>query len=303
MSMPGWYPDPAGAPGRFRYWDGSAWSAETTDNPGQTRPVAFAAPTGGRDERGGKGPLIALLAGLLVLALLVWALFFRGSDGFKAVPEDTNSASPTGPVWNETDTPTPTPSGVSEPAPTGGAMVNCPTGGGEVTPHSGNELRGGGLVIPAASDWADASSMSFSLPWTRDMQAQTKEIYRSGGTSWFSVQAVGAVNKSDGFTEVRNSARMMMSCFATSGYYSGYIGRKDLVTEAVTIDGKQGWHLRSEVYVEMEGLPQVPGDVIDVVVVDTGSTDTMGIFVSSATIGDQPVQGVVDSAREAMKLG
>lgn len=301
--MPGWYPDPAGAPGRYRYWDGTSWSAETTDNPAQTRPQAFASPGGQPQDNRGKGGLIALLAGLLVLALLVWALFFRGGDDFKAVPEDTNSASPTGPVWNETDTPTPTPSGVSEPAPTGGAMVECPTGGGEVTPHSGNELRGGGLVIPAAGDWNDGSSQAFSLPWTRDMQAQTREIYRGQGTTWFSVQAVGAVQKSDGFTEVRNSARMMMSCFATSSYYSGFIGRKDLVTEQVTVGGKKGWHLRSEVYVEMESLPQVAGDVIDVVVVDTGNPDTFGVFVSSATIGDAPVQGVVDAAREQMKLG
>ena len=29
----GWYPDPAGTAGRFRYWDGQQWSAETTDDP------------------------------------------------------------------------------------------------------------------------------------------------------------------------------------------------------------------------------------------------------------------------------
>ncbi|WP_084635077.1 DUF2510 domain-containing protein [Propionicicella superfundia] len=26
MSQPGWYPDPGGAPGQFRYWDGTTWS-------------------------------------------------------------------------------------------------------------------------------------------------------------------------------------------------------------------------------------------------------------------------------------
>ena len=31
--MPGWYPDPAGQPNRFRYWDGQQWSEVTTDNP------------------------------------------------------------------------------------------------------------------------------------------------------------------------------------------------------------------------------------------------------------------------------
>ncbi|MEL4504234.1 DUF2510 domain-containing protein [Luteococcus sp. H138] len=302
MSMPGWYPDPAGAPGRYRYWDGTSWSSETTENPAQARPQSFASPAGQPQDKRGKGGLIALLVGLLVLALLVWALFFRGGDEFKAVPEDTNSASPTGPVWNETAPVTPS-AGVSEPAPTGGAMVECPTGGGGSTPYSGNELRGGGLVIPVVADWQDASSQAFTLPWTRDLQGQTKVIHRGGSTTWFSVQAVGAVQKSDGFTEVRNSARMMMSCFATSSYYSGYTGRQDLVTEQVDVGGKKGWHLRSEVYVEMPSMPQVRGDVIDVVVVDTGNPDTLGVFVSSATIDDAPVQGVIDASREAMKLG
>jgi hypothetical protein len=33
MSSPGWYPDPAGQPNRFRFWDGQTWSEQTTDNP------------------------------------------------------------------------------------------------------------------------------------------------------------------------------------------------------------------------------------------------------------------------------
>lgn len=302
--MPGWYPDPAGAPGRFRYWDGSSWSSETTDNPASARPMGFASQgTSPQDGRsGGKGPLIALLAGLLVLALLVWAMFFRGGDEFKAVPEDTNSASPTGPVWNETSPATPS-TGVSEPAPTGGAMVNCPTGGTMPVALEGNELHGGGLVVPRLEGWDDARG-TFMLPWTLNMQAESRTIHAAdNGTRWFSVQAVGALPVSEGFDEPRNSARMMMSCFATSGYYSGYSGRKDLVTEAVSIDGKKGWHLRSEVYVQMEQLPQVAGDVIDVVVVDTGSPESLGVFVSSATIGDAPVQDAVDGSREAMRLG
>ncbi|HEY9564325.1 MAG TPA: DUF2510 domain-containing protein [Nocardioides sp.] len=38
MSSIGWYPDPSGEPNRFRYWDGSAWSNETTDDPTSPAP-------------------------------------------------------------------------------------------------------------------------------------------------------------------------------------------------------------------------------------------------------------------------
>ena len=46
MATPGWYPDPAGRPGAFRYWDGEAWGSEATDNP-------YAAPPGGTPDRPG----------------------------------------------------------------------------------------------------------------------------------------------------------------------------------------------------------------------------------------------------------
>ncbi|MDO9494328.1 MAG: DUF2510 domain-containing protein, partial [Nocardioides sp.] len=38
MATPGWYPDPAGQPGAFRYWDGQAWGADVTDNPHAAAP-------------------------------------------------------------------------------------------------------------------------------------------------------------------------------------------------------------------------------------------------------------------------
>lgn len=33
MATPGWYPDPAGRPGAYRFWDGQAWGSDVTDNP------------------------------------------------------------------------------------------------------------------------------------------------------------------------------------------------------------------------------------------------------------------------------
>lgn len=308
--MPGWYPDPAGNQGHFRYWDGASWSAQTTTDPGSTPAPAPVQHTvqdasgrtvqdaSGRDRRG----LLAIVAALLVLGLLVWALVARDNDGFQAVPEDTNSSSPKGPVWDETSPPTPEPSGISEPAPTGGAMVECPTQGGGVRPVDGDRLTGGGLSIPVTEGWNDAASDFFVLPWTHDLQGQTKTIFDAGSTRWFSVQAVGAVSVADGFEEPRNSARMMMSCFATSGYYSGFVARKDLLSEKVDVGGKPGWHLRSEVRVDMPELPQVEGDVIDVVVVDVGSPESLGVFISSATIGDIPTISEVERSIEEMTL-
>jgi hypothetical protein len=38
VSNAGWYPDPSGQPGQYRYWDGSGWSAETAGHPSAPPP-------------------------------------------------------------------------------------------------------------------------------------------------------------------------------------------------------------------------------------------------------------------------
>ena len=45
VSNAGWYPDPSGQPGQFRYWDGSGWSAEAAAHPSGPPPGAHEAPT------------------------------------------------------------------------------------------------------------------------------------------------------------------------------------------------------------------------------------------------------------------
>ena len=45
MATPGWYPDPAGQPGAFRYWDGAAWGAELRGDPYGRPPAGADDPT------------------------------------------------------------------------------------------------------------------------------------------------------------------------------------------------------------------------------------------------------------------
>ena len=61
----GWYPDPAGTPGAFRYWSGTQWSETTARGP-------WAGPTGGGDA-GGWPPEVVPEAARPDLASDVWA--------------------------------------------------------------------------------------------------------------------------------------------------------------------------------------------------------------------------------------
>ena len=65
MAQPGWFPDPGGQAGMFRYWDGTAWTDQLSANPGGQPPSG---------KPGRAGLLIAAIVAVVVVALL--AVFF-----------------------------------------------------------------------------------------------------------------------------------------------------------------------------------------------------------------------------------
>lgn len=295
--MPGWYPDPAGRPGHFRYWDGSSWSQQTTTTP-QTSPAPHQpAQDAGVQPRRGLGWLI--LIGAVVLALLVWWFALRPNSQLGGnVRPDSNSATPTVSGWDETSTPNPSESaGSQNPQPSAGQMIACPDNGTTSTRvNTDGRLHGGGISASRVPGWTDGG---ISMMWVDDLQAQTDFVY----PGWFSVVGVGALRVDDGFSAPQLSALMMMSCFATSSYYDGFTGRRDLKSATITINGRSGWHLSSEIYVDLPALPQVKGDVVDVIVVDTGDPETLGVFVSSYTIDDTGRQRLVQNSIDSLRVG
>jgi hypothetical protein len=50
---PGWYPDPGGGQGLFRYWDGKAWSSAVSPNPSAPAPSQGLV-GGGTPQQGGQ---------------------------------------------------------------------------------------------------------------------------------------------------------------------------------------------------------------------------------------------------------
>jgi hypothetical protein len=153
MATPaGWYPDP-GVPGTERWWDGTAWTAHT--RPPQapvplpavgfgppTVPMHQSAGTGNSDSsgRGGKGRLLALLTGgvVLVAAIATGAVLLGKDD---ATPPES----------------TPT---VSEPAPATAGPQNTPTGTPPPPDDSAlliDQLNGISMPIPEGWEKSDSS--------------------------------------------------------------------------------------------------------------------------------------------------
>lgn len=332
MSQPGWYPDPSGQPG-FRWWDGRTWTQQTTQNPslgpgGPTGPTGpsgnhpggnqFGGQPSGGSQPGGNGerkrnpgPLIAIIAGalvlILVLALLLPRLFNRGSEVTTDPPtptvsgwDETSSPSPT-PTPTPTPTPdqskSPTPSAAGSPSGTAQEATACPTGDPTARAEHPNDglVHGGGLAYSPVADWQPYNF--YGLSWGYDVTGQMWEY----NPTWISIAAVGALRVGDGFTDPKQAAEAMMQCLASSAYYQDFASRKDIWSKEVTVDGHKGYSIRSEIRIDPPN-GNAEGDVAEVIVVDTGNPESFGFFTSSATIGDTERQKLVDAAAKSLTV-
>lgn len=277
MTVPGWYPDPAGSKGVLRYWDGHAWGGQTTAH---TPP-----PT--------KRPWLWFVLAMVVIAGLVAAFVLR-PDGLSTAPADTNSARPTGSQWDEVP-PTPTP---TQPEETGsGETIDCPQNSfddrSEVS--ADNRMHGGGLSFEAPGGW-NWREQPVQMPWLYDHNSTIRTIT----AGWMSNLSVGEVKRSEGFADPRSTATQLMGCMASSGLYWGFSGREDLADESFTLDGHGGWRTTAEVHVDNQG--DIKGDVVDIIVLDLGDPRTLAVFISCATIDNEDNLAEVRRATESLQV-
>lgn len=303
MATRGWYPDPGGAPGRFRYWDGRTWSAETTDNPGSPPPVAGApgsAPGSGR-RRGAPGLLIGalVLAAVVALVLVLVIRSITGTDPLvdRSPPESTVSGwDDSSPLPTETATPSSSPTSAD---PQG--MVSCnlgdPTAGVD-HPEDGR-VHGGGLSFAHPGGvWDEGQSYASGMSWAYDVDGVRMVVEES---RWWAMLAVGAVHQDDGFPTPKKAASQIMQCIASSVYYQTFESREDLRSGAVTVDGTSGWSIRSEVRVSRSDI-EADGDVVEVIVVDTGVQNQLAIFCGFVTIGEQDQIATLDATIDSLTV-
>ncbi|WP_161606031.1 DUF2510 domain-containing protein [Microlunatus speluncae] len=290
MSTPGWYPDPSGAPGRFRYWDGRSWSQQTTDQPGGQ-------PSDGRQRGRRRGPavIVGLIALVVVLGLIVFFVVRQLGSGSQPITDDPvpsstvsgwDDSSPTAAPSSPTPTPTPSPSGSSTARP----LTECPLGNPRARaghPDDGR-VHGGGLSFPRVAGWQDDLQTS-GVSWAYDVASQSKILE----PTWLSLVAVGELRREDGFAAPKQAAESIMQCVATSSFYSYFESAKDLKSEAAKIDGHDAWWIRTDIRVNNPDI-EAKGDTVDVIVVDTGNPDTFGMFLGGVTIGDQGLLAILD---------
>ena len=312
MTNAGWYPDPAGAPDTFRYWDGQAWSQMTTTQPSGSAapgdPAAPAAPAGPPPAEptmtapppppfvpqspqppqppqpvwsptpppGGGG---RSKTALLVVAAVV-GVALLGVAGFFGIRALTGDDSPKAGGDRSSDASSDQPSNTVH-----ATAVQCTGGKPDPTTDLGTaptSISGGGLTIPVLDGYTVDPRVSTPLTFADAIPGQ----YSLVEEKWVSEYAVGGLPRANGFESPEQAAEVVMQCLTQNKQvYAGFQSRKDLTREKITVDGKPAYRITSEIRIDNAEV-SVDGDVTSVVVVDTGDPATYGVFLGVVPIGD-----------------
>jgi hypothetical protein len=279
VSRPGWYPDPGGQPGMFRYWDGAAWSAVLSPTPDSPAPIAgigvpprsVGTPAAG--SRGGAGGPGAgpgasggrrwwLAGGAIVLVLVVVVAFIvRAVGNTVAVPGG------------------PSTSGQSARAICPDRDLQTPT----ENPTRDGRVYGGQLSYPVLPAPWSAPHIETRVPFGRN--AWTQEIlvdqYVVNGQTngWVAAVLVAELNAGDGFFSPQEGSQIVVKCIVGAFYGDAAVTRRDLVNQATTIDGRNAWLVESHLTFDIPDL-RTKGELAIVAIVET-SESTASIYYAS----------------------
>jgi Protein of unknown function (DUF2510) len=298
MADAGWYPDPAGAPGRYRYWDGARWSSFTTDDPRwpgsakspassstPSEPAKAVPPPPSRRRR--LGLMIAVLA--VILGVVVASAIFVGN--FRSVVNNPLPASPASGTENSSPSRTPTSTATPSATPSASPLKACPKGNPyqRARHPSDGRVYGGNLSFEAQPTF-EAAVVESRFSFAYDVLQQSLSV--SQNPDWIAQLAVGQLRRKDGFVrDPRNTVESLVECVIVGNMYGPYVPtRTDIRSESLSIDGRRGWLIDSEITVNRPDL-QIGGDHVIFIVVRDGRN--WGFFFGAVPIGNAQLDTVL----------
>jgi hypothetical protein len=262
VSSVGWYPDPGGQPGQYRYWNGASWSSELTADPRQTPPPAGASqppvPSGRKKQP--VGWWIAIGAVVLVVALIIWAVV-------RGLPTITGGQNPLDPQGNPS--------------------VNFCTAGGTSSsatpiPDKPGRVTGGHLSYPELGSPWEGPTLDNRVPFgtLAAMQvAVDQDDYDGNGNRWVSSVLVSDLVSGDGFADAKSAADVVIKCVLGKYYSDTVVTATQLSAKAHTVDGHSGWLIESQLSFNVPGL-KAKGERVLLLVVQVAA-DQYGLFYAS----------------------
>ena len=277
MSAPGWFPDPAGTPGRFRYWDGQTWSQVTTDNPTGTPPPPTGAPGGPGGGPTGPGeprrsrllwPILGIVLVVAVIGAVVWGVsgLLRGGDnggGRAGGGNQTQDVCPHDDTPLESRTPQP----------------------------NDGRVHGGQLSYPKLGSPWSAPMPEDRIAFGRD--AMRQEIVIEEDPTWLAGVFVADLVAGDGFFGPEQGADVVMNCITGTFYGDTDITRDDQRSEAITVDGHDAWIIETWLGFDIPGV-EAKREYVIVLIVETEPGAAAVYFASIPENADQYIQPAQD---------
>jgi hypothetical protein len=315
----GWYPDPGGGRGLYRYWDGKAWSAATSPNPSAPPPSLGIGSSAGYGQAAyGQGS----------------AASGSGSHGYgsygQANPYGQQTVSGTNPYANFQQVQKKRSAVgwwiagaalvvvivvvgvIAIRALNNGGTIDGLPGGGQPTsevcpkqssaspepvdPPNDGRVHGGPVSFPElGSPWSSPQNDQ-RVPFGRDVQSQivTIEPNYQPGSNWVASILVGELQAGDGFFTPEQGSQIVVKCILGAFYGNNPVTSNVKVNKATTIDGHEGWVVESQLSFDIPGL-KAKGELLIVAIV--AATDSSGLYYAS--IPDNAPE-LVAPAREAL---
>lgn len=275
MSKAGWYPDPGGQQGMFRWWDGQSWTPTLTANPyapppappgalplrdgGQGPSTPYAATPQAR--RGGSPMLVLALVGMLVVGLVLGGVWLLGGARNPFGSGEQPASNPTADVCP------PRPTEVESAQP-------------RVFPPG--RVQGGRLSYPQLGSPWGAVEEEARVPFGRDVFGQSVMVepnYDGSGSSWVASVVVGELVAGDGFFSPQQGAEIVTRCIMGVFYSDAVLDRTDRVNQATSVDGYDAWIVEMHLAFEIEGLAET-GETAVILIVAT-STESSSLYYAS----------------------
>jgi hypothetical protein len=324
---PGWYPDPGGGQGLFRYWDGKAWSAATSPNP-SAPPPSSGLVGGGTAQQG--GPPYGE-TGQPTHAQSEQAGYGQGAPAaFGQSTYDPTYGSAYANYQELQKKKTPIGWWIA-----GAALViviivvavlairavtggDTGTSGGPVTQPSQDacppqstatpeapashpadgRVHGGPVSYPQlGSPWSPPQGDN-RVPFGSDVQSQLVPVetnYDGQGGNWVASILVGELQAGDGFFTPEQGSQIVVKCILGSFYGNNPVNSNVKVNEKTTIDGHEAWLVESQLTFDIEGL-ETKGELLIVAIVSAGNRS--GLYYAS--IPDTTPE-LVQPARDTLK--
>lgn len=278
---PGWYPDPAGATGLYRWWDGSSWAEVTSDSAQAPPPIPV--PTEGVNADGPSRRAVSPLRVAAVLSL-GFALFVSASIGLGLV------------IWRD-------PSSTSAQRAAGGS-AGLPSAGGTDPIGYLDERTRTATIGPASltmpGDPYVLSPHPMAIRGVLDLlfwAAAPVHIRYDGKDDWSSGVLLGRVAERGGSDDLQTEGRLAVHRLSQAIFDQRPTELKGMTWQQRTVDGQPAMLFSAQVHYSVDQLPSRYDTVTALLVrLDDGS-----LIMAASSVPNDADSDIARQARDALK--